>query len=169
MSTEFEAFAITLPDDERDALLASIPMLIAMVAGADENFQQDELVAAVDSLLAAAEQLGEQFRYSPAAQQEFDTLARHVRGEVQRDDFGRLMLLRSAVRKMPPELRDRYLSFAGRVCVNIARADGSFLGFGNPISEAEALMIRKIVAAVGLLISEAPRALIEDAIDSAGK
>ena len=166
MSTEFETFAASLPDDERDALLASIPMLIAMVAGADESFQQDEVVAAVDSLLAAAEQLGEQFRYSPAAQQEFDTLARHIRKEVDHDDFFRLMILRKAVLKMPAELRDKYLRFAGRVCVNIARAEGSFLGFGNPISEAEAVMIRRIVAAIGLLISEAPRALIDDAIDS---
>ncbi|MBI5535362.1 MAG: TerB family tellurite resistance protein [Deltaproteobacteria bacterium] len=167
MGTDLEDFASTLPEDERNALLASIPMLIAMVAGADETFQDDELVAAVDSLLAASAQLGEQFRYSEAAQQEFDTLARHVRREVDRDDFRRLMHLRTAVHKMPQALREQYLAFASRVCIDIARADGSFLWFGNPISEAEAVVVRRIVAALGLPISDDVRALIEDAIDSA--
>ena len=167
MTTDFEQFAATLPDDERDTLLASIPMLIAMVAGADDTFQDDEMAATVDSLLVTTVELGEQFRYSPAAQQEFDTLARHVRKEVDRDDFRRLMILRAAVSKMPQGLRDRYLAFAGAVCIGIARAEGSFLWFGNPISEAEAIVIRKIVAALGLPISDDARALIEDAIDSA--
>lgn len=167
MPTDFEQFASTLPEEERNTLLASIPMLIAMVAGADDTFQDDELSATVDSLIATTAELGEQFRYSPAAQQEFDTLARHIRKEVDRNDFGRLMVLRAAVRKMPPGLRARYLAFASRVCIDIARADGSFLWFGNPISEAEAVMIRRIVAALGLPIAEDARALIEDAIDSA--
>jgi hypothetical protein len=166
MHTEFESFAVGLPPEERDVLLASVPMLIAMVAGADEIFQEGELTAAVDALLESVGTLGDQFRHSPAAEQEFDTLARHVRREVDRNDYARLITLRGVVHKMPPSLADRYRRFVGRVVVNIAEADGAFLWFGNPISEAEALMIRRIVAALGVPIPEHARALIEDAIDN---
>jgi hypothetical protein len=165
MQTEFEAFAASLPTEERDVLLASVPMLIAMVAGADETFQEGELVAAVDALLESVGTLGDQFRHAPAAEQEFDTLARHVRREIDRNDDSRLITLRNAVRKMPSPLADRYRRFVGRVVVNIAEADGGFLWFGNPISEAEAIMIRRIVAALDVPIPEHARALMDDAID----
>jgi hypothetical protein len=166
METEFEAFAASLQADERDVLLASIPMLIAMVAGADETFQEGELLAAVDALLESEGTLGEQFRHSAAAEQEFETLARHVRHEVDRNDYPRLVTLRGVVRKMPANLAARYRRFVGKVVVNIAAADGSFFWFGNPISEEEAIMIRRIVAALDVPIPEYARALIHNAIDS---
>lgn len=166
MPTEFETFAASLPPEESDVLLASIPMLIAMVAGADETFQEGELVAAVDALLESVGTLGDQFRHSPAAEQEFETLARHVRREVDRNDWGRLIALRGIVQKMPRCLADRYLRFVGTVVVNIAVADGAFLWFGNPISEAEAIVIRRIVAALGVPIAEHARALMDSAIEA---
>lgn len=147
---DYELYADSLPEDERDALLGSIPLIIAMVAGADRQFQEEEVSAAIDQLLATVHVLGPEFRYSGPAQREFDVIARRVRHELHDDPSPRLVLLRSAVRKMPPALRERYQQFVERTCVAIATASGGFLGFGNPISEQEAIAMRKISAALDL-------------------
>lgn len=150
MPGDYELFADSLPEDERDTLLGSIPLIIAMVAGADRQFQEEEVGAAIDQLLATVKELGPEFRYSGPAQREFDVISRRVRHEIDDDMSPRLVLLRSAVRKMPPDLRERYKHFVEQTCVAIATASGGFLGFGNPISEQEAIAMRKIAAALDL-------------------
>jgi len=160
---DYELFADSLPDEERDALLGSIPVIIAMIAGADQQFQEEEVGAAIDQLLATVTALGPEFRYSGPAQREFDVISRRVRHELHDDLSPRLVLLRSAVRKMPPELRERYKHFVEQTCVSIATASGGFLGFGNPISEQEAIAMRKIAAALELSFPPNVQRLLDSA------
>ena len=163
MPGAYEAFADSLPNEERDALLGSIPLIIAAVAGADRQFQDEEVTAAIDQLLATVEILGPEFRYSGPAQREFDVIAQRVRHELHDDLSEKLVVLRTVVRKMPDDLRHRYQDFVQRTCVAIATAAGGFLGFGNPISEQEAIALRKLAAALDLTYPAHIRRLIASA------
>ena len=147
--TPFREFTATLDPADQDVLHASIPLLIAMVVGADHEFDARERGAVVDELLAATHELGEEFRWSPAAQAEFDTLSKKAR-EGDPDFAERLSELRRVVLLLPEELRERYREFVKGMCLRLAAASGGFLGFGDPISEDEKVVLRRVVSALGI-------------------
>jgi hypothetical protein len=147
--TTFVEHASTLPPEDRDTLLGSIPLLIAVVVGADREFDEVEMGAAVDELLSTVTTLGDEFRHSEAAEREFDRLSARAR-EGEPELAGRLAELGRVVGELPVELRDRYRAFVKSMCLRLASASGGFFGFVDPISEDEKIMLHKIVAALGI-------------------
>lgn len=160
--TTFAEFAETLTDDERDTLYASIPMIIAMVVGADGEFDEIEVGAAVDAMFEAGEKLGPEFHWSSSAQAAFERISPMARDPKEAGFHGRLLSLRDVLRQMPAELRKRYEDFVVDMAVRLAAASGGFLWFGRPISEEEKIALRKIVIALGIKIeNEALREFLE--------
>lgn len=154
MSAELERYALALPDADRQVLLSSIPLLIAMVVGADREFDELEMDAAVTALLQTAEQLGQAFRWSPEAQAEFDKLCRTARDEGTMYFYQRLRALHDVVEVMPPLLADEYKAFVREMCLALAEASGGFLWFGDRISDEERVALHKIALALGLSFGE---------------
>lgn len=150
----FHQFADTLPEDERNALFASVPMLVAMVVGADGEFDDEEMLAVVDSLIAAAEVLGDEFRWTEPAKNEFDKICQTVREGGVENATARLMTLGQVVRKMPDDLRAKYQEFISAMCMHLAESSGGFLFFVDSVSEEEKIALRKIIAALGLKITD---------------
>jgi hypothetical protein len=149
MST-FAEFAASLDDEHRAAFLGSVPMLIAMVVGADREFDALEMEAAVDVLIAAEKELGVEFRHSPEARSAFDRLSATAR---EGDPFffaAQLSRLGAVVRELPEDLRERYRTFVRDMCLHLAKASGGFLWFGEAINEDEKVALRKIAAAIGV-------------------
>lgn len=160
--TTFAEFAETLTDEERDTLYASIPMIIAMVVGADGEFDAIEVGAAVDAMFEAGEKLGPEFHWSSSAQAAFERISPDARNPKDAGFHGRLLQLRDVVRQMPPELRKRYEGFVLEMAVRLAAASGGFLWFGRPISEEEKIALRRIVIALGINVeNEALREFLE--------
>jgi len=100
----FDDFAAKLPEQERDVLYASVPLLIAVVVGADGTFDPLEIRKAADALIASVEELGHEFRHSEAAEQSFDRVATRANNGVPglKD---RLQDLAAVVDKMPLPLK----------------------------------------------------------------
>ena len=71
----FAEFAKGLSEEDRDTLFASIPMIIAMLVGADGEFDAIEVGAAVDEMFAAGAVLGEEFHWSSSAQAAFERIS----------------------------------------------------------------------------------------------
>jgi len=160
--TTFAEFAETLSDEERDTLYASIPMIIAMVVGADGEFDAIEVGAAVDAMFDAGEKLGSEFHWSSSAQAAFERISPMARDPKEAGFHGRLLQLRDVLRQMPAELRKRYEDFVVDMAVRLAAASGGFLWFGRPISEEEKIALRKIVIALGIKIeNEALREFLD--------
>lgn len=158
----FAEFAATLSDEERDTLFASIPMIIAMVVGADGEFDMIEVGAAVDEMFRAGEELGPEFHWSTSAQGAFERISPMARDRKEANFHGRLLQLRDVLRDAPPELRKRYHDFVLGMAVRLAAASGGFLWFGRPISEEELIALRKIVIALGIRVEdERLRALLD--------
>lgn len=158
----FAEFAETLSDEERDTLFASIPMIIAMIVGADGEFDAIEVGAAVDEMFAAGAILGEEFHWSKYAQAAFERISPLARNQKEAGFHAYLLNLRDVLRKLPPELRSRYDEFVLGMAVRLAAASGGFLWFGRAISESEKIMLRRIVIALGLNVQdEALRELLE--------
>lgn len=148
----FAEFAEPLAEDERDTLFASIPMIIAMVAGADGEFDELEVGAAVDAMFEAGETLGEEFHWSASAQAAFERISPMARNPGDAGFHGRLLQLRDVLRQMPADLRKKYNDFVLGMALKIAMASGGFLWFGRPISEAEKVALRKIIIALDIKI-----------------
>lgn len=155
MTTRFEAFAETLSERERDALLATVPMLIARIVGADGAFDAAEMDAAVDELIAGAETLGPAFRRSDAAEAAFARIGEMVEHPDRLEFHGHLMVLRDAVRAMPEDMAREFRAFVLRLSLHLAGASGSFLGLGNPINDDERAAIARIVHALEIPIEDA--------------
>lgn len=177
MAEPFADFIARLSPEARTSLLSSIPMLIAAVVGADKVFsgpddlpedagplsilatmfglasEENEMSAAANALADASETLGKDFRTSTEAQAEFDRLAATARAGGPADFDDKLSYLGEIVTAMPPDLATVYRAFVARMCVSLAMASGGGL-FTNPISEVEAAVIRKIVSALGLQITD---------------
>jgi tellurite resistance protein len=153
-SCPFFEFSKTLDDDQRDALFSSVPMLVAMVVGADGEFDDYEMEATVDALLAAAEVLGDEFRWSEAAKREFDHITKSVREGGVENATGRLSRLGQVVRLLPDDLRHRYQDFITAMVMHLAESSGGFLFFIDSVSEEEKIALRKIVVALGLKITD---------------
>lgn len=173
----FGEFIERLSPEARTALLSSIPMLIAAVVGADHEFtgpeeqaehtgplgllammfglssEENEMSAAATALSDASTELGEDFRTSPEAQQEFDHLAKTARAGGPEDFDEKLTFLGEIVAAMPPELSTPYRAFVAKMCVSLAMASGGGL-FTNPISDVEAAVIRKIITSLQLSITD---------------
>lgn len=156
MTTRFEQFAETLPERERDALLATVPMLIARIVGADGTFDAAEMDAAVDELIAGSEVLGPAFRRSEAAEAAFARIGEMVEHPDRLEFHGHLMLLRDAVNKMPDDMAQAFRAFVLHLALHLAGASGSFLGLGNPINDDERAAITRIVRALEIPV-ENPR------------
>lgn len=147
----FDGFIATLDAEGREALLGSIPLLIAMVAGADRTFDEREMEAAVDALIAAERELGVAFRREPEAQAAFDHLSRDAREGDRLDLAGRLSRLSAVVRQMPDDLRRRYQAFVHDLCVHLAQASGQgFFWFQHAVSPEEKVVLRRIAIALGV-------------------
>lgn len=151
----FAEFASRLDDDHRAAFLGSIPVLIAMVVGADRLFDELEMDAAVDALIAAEQTLGPEFRHSPEAQASFDRLSLNAREGDALFFAGQLARLGAVVRELSPELSERYRSFVHDMCLHLAEASGGFLWFGEAISDDEKVALHRIAAALGVHFPEA--------------
>jgi hypothetical protein len=150
----FAGFADLLDEEHRAAFLGSIPLLIAMVVGADEVFDELEMEAAVDALITAEQALGPEFRQSPEAQAAFDRLSANAR---ERDPLffaSQLSRLGAVVRELPPELAAPYRAFIHDMCLHLAKASGGFFWFGSAISEEEKVTLRRIAAAIGVRFPE---------------
>jgi len=152
--TTFAEFGDTLTAEERDALFGSIPMIIAMVVGADGEFDAIEMDETIEVLFEAGKQLGEEFHWSEVAQESFDRLCEMARDPQTAGFHGRLLQLRDVLRQAPPELRARYHEFVLRMTLRLASASGGFLGFGRPISEEEKIALRKIVIALEIPVED---------------
>ena len=148
----FDDFIATLDAEGREALLGSIPLLIAMVAGADRTFDEAEMEAAVDALIAAERELGVAFRREPEAQAAFDHLSKDAREGDRLDLAGRLARLSAVVRQMPDGLRGRYQAFVHDLCVHLAQASGGegFFWFRHAVSPEEKVVLRRIAIALGV-------------------
>lgn len=177
MAEPFVEFVARLSPEARTSLLSSIPMLIAAVVGADKVFsgpddfeegvgplgilaaffgldsEENEMSAAANALSDATEVLGPEFRSSPEAQAEFDRLAATARAGGPEGFDDKLAYLGEIVAAMPPELSSTYRAFVAKMCVSLAMASGGGL-FTSPISAEEAAVIRKIVAALRLEITD---------------
>lgn len=154
MTTRFEAFAETLSDRERDALLATVPMLIARIAGADGTFDAAEMDAAVDELIAGAETLGPAFRRSAAAEEAFARIGEMVEHPDKLEFHGHLMLLRDVVHAMPDDMAAEFKRFVLHLALHLAGASGSYFGFGNPINDDERAAIVRIVHALEIPVDD---------------
>ncbi|MBI2394758.1 MAG: hypothetical protein HYV09_34635 [Deltaproteobacteria bacterium] len=160
--TTFAEFAETLSDDDRDTLFASVPMIIALVVGADGEFDVIEVGAAVDEMFRAGDELGPDFHWSSSAQAAFERISPMARERQATNFHGRLLQLRDVLRQAPPDLRKRYHDFVLGMAVRLAAASGGFLWFGRPISEEETIALRRIVIALGIQVEdERLRALLE--------
>lgn len=177
MAEPFVDFIARLSPEARTSLLSSIPMLIAAVVGADKVFsgpdefeegvgplgilaavfgldsEENEMSAAANALSDATEVLGADFRSSPEAQAEFDKLAATARAGGPEDFDEKLSFLGEIVGAMPPDLATVYRGFVAKMCVALAMASGGGL-FTSPISAVEAEVIRKIVGALDLPITD---------------
>lgn len=150
--TTFAEFAETITEDERDTLFASIPMIIAMVVGADGEFDELEVGQAVDEMFEAGEKLGTEFHWSSSAQAAFERISPMARNPGEAGFHGRLLNLRDVLRKMPVDLRKQYEDFVLGMSLRLAAASGGFLWFGRPISEEEKIALRKIIIALGIKV-----------------
>lgn len=158
----FAEFAKGLSEEDRDTLFASIPMIIAMLVGADGEFDAIEVGAAVDEMFAAGAVLGEEFHWSSSAQAAFERISPMARNQREAGFHGYLLALRDVLRQMPTELREKYQDFVLGMAVRLAAASGGFLWFGRPISEEEKIMLRRIVIALEMNVQdEALRELLE--------
>lgn len=152
--TSFADFAAALNDEHREAFLGSIPVLIAMVVGADHEFDEAEMMAAVDALIAAEQALGPEFRHSPEAEASFALLSKNAREGDALSFAGKLSRLGAVVRELPEPLRRQYQDFVHAMCLHLAEASGGFLWFSSAISEEERVALHKIAAAIGIRFDE---------------
>lgn len=130
-------YAESLPEEERDLLLSSVPFLISLCVGADRQFDQLEVEAAVDSLLEATKVLGDAFRYSPAAERAFDVISARADEGWSVEAGKRLTALGAVVRAMPPDVQQPYHEFVTKMCLHLVESSGTLLWFGKRISEEE--------------------------------
>lgn len=154
MTTRFEKFAEGLSDRERETLFATVPVLIAWIGGADGVFDGAELDAAIDELIAGSNVLGPAFRHSMSAEEAFAQIPEMVRAPDKLEFHGHLMRLRDIVRAMPDELAEDFRAFVLHLALHIARASGSFLGFGDPINDDERMVITRIVHALEIPVRD---------------
>lgn len=155
--TALEEAAAALPDEQRDALFSAIPTLIAAVAGADREFDDAEMLAVVDELLASETELGASFRHSPAAEAAFDVLSKRAREGDKLELASALARMRPALHALPAEQADVFRRFVKRMAVHIASASGGFFGFGDPISEEEHAVLHRLVIALDLPLDDDER------------
>lgn len=154
MPTRFEDFAETLPPRERDALYATVPMLIARIGGADGSFDGAEMMAGVDELIAAHDTLGRAFRHSPAAEEAFARITEMAANPDPLEFHGHLMLVRDALRAMPDELAGEFRAFVLRLALHLAGASGSFLGITDPIDDDERAALARVVRALEIPVDD---------------
>jgi hypothetical protein len=150
MTPNLSTYVASLDDEDRDTLLASIPLRIARVVGADLEFDELEMDAASTVLIETTEKLGPEFRWSAAAEAEFDKLCATARDAGPEYFAARLGALGDIVRSMPPSAGAQYRQFVKEMCLRLAAASGRVLWFGAAINESEKLALRKIAAALGI-------------------
>lgn len=155
--TPLEEATNALPDDQRDALFGAVPTLIAAVAGADRVFDDAEMLAVVDELLASETELGASFRHSPAAEAAFDVLSKRAREGDKLELASALARIRPGLNALPTEHAETFRKFVKRMALHIASASGGFLGFGDPISEDEHAVLHRLVIALDLTLDDDER------------
>lgn len=122
--TDFERFADTLAGRERAVFLGSVPFFLALVGGADGEYDLPEMDASAEVLLATVDTLGPAFRRSPEAEEAFAAMRTWVHEPDKLEFHGRLMTLRDVLQTMPGELADAYRAFVRDACLRVATASG---------------------------------------------
>lgn len=140
-------WAAGLPEGERDVLYASIAALLASVVHADGKFDRLERIE-VDWIMnfAVPAQLGDSFRFSPAAEAAYQALGDAAAGldEAHLGEFGRI------VARLPAALGRHYRRFVASVCRSAAESPGALPRFGTTVSPAASAALDRIGAALGL-------------------
>ncbi len=146
-----DQFAASLPAAERELLHASIPLLLDLVVQVDGQFDRLERIE-VDWVMnfEVPAQLGEAFRFSPAAERAYSVLVANLPREAESPAEVWLESLGRIVASMPPGLAGHYRRFVGSVCRSTAESSGGLLWFGSPTSEQERAVLEQIDAALGL-------------------
>ncbi len=140
-------WAAGLPQGERDVLYASISALLGMVVHADGKFDRLERIE-VDWIMnfAVPAQLGDSFRFSPAAEAAYQGLGDMASGldEARLGELGRI------VAGLPAAIGRHYRRFVASVCRSAAESPGALPRFGTTVSPAASAALDRIGAALGL-------------------
>ncbi len=143
--TDFERFADTLAGRERAVFLGSVPFFLALVGGADGEYDLPEMDASAEVLLATVDTLGPAFRRSPEAEEAFAAMRTWVHEPDKLEFHGRLMTLRDVLQTMPGELADAYRAFVRDACLRVATASGGWI---RRVSDEERAVLRRVVVAL---------------------
>lgn len=139
-------FAEHLSPRAYQTLAASVPLLLAAVVGPDRELDELEMGTAVDVLLAATTELGEEFRWSETSQAELERL----RAEGPAEIWNRLRTLRDVIDAMPDDLGNRVRDFLSALCVGLTESSGGFFFHGESIGPAETMRLKKVVSTLDL-------------------
>lgn len=156
---DFENCLGQLSPSHRAALQRSVAMLLRQVVHADgrlDRLERIELDWTLNFELPAA--LGDAFRFSPEAEREYQALMEGAAMPDERPFETKLAELSEVVAALPPQLRDRYTSFAMRVCVDAAESSGRWLLLGKRVDDREKAVLDRIAGALGLSVSATMRA-----------
>jgi hypothetical protein len=150
-STDFDEFIAGLASDERDLFEASIAMLLGAVVRSDGKLDRLERIELDWRLnFEVPSQLGDAFRFTPAAEREIRALFDGERPADRRPFDTRLRQLGEIVRRLPAPLRERYGNFVARACRDAAEASGDWLWFGTKVGEREKQVLDRIADVLAL-------------------
>jgi hypothetical protein len=150
MSDALVAYAESLPPEERDLLLSSVPFLISLCVGADQLFDQREVEAAADVLIDSTGVLGDAFRHSAAAEGAFDVIAARAEAGWTSDAEARLEALGAVVRKMPSDVQRPYHAFVEKMCLHLVESSREHVFWGKKISAEEKKVLQHIALRLGV-------------------
>lgn len=150
-SRAFDPFLAELSPAERADFEASVALLLGAVVRADgklDRLEQIEIDWTMNFAVPSA--LGDAFRFSEAATREYEAVLAG-RAEVAGPAFERRLAgLGAIVRRLPAELRERYINFVVAMCREAAEASGGWLWFGSKVGAEEKLVLDRIAASLGL-------------------
>ena len=150
-SDAFDAFLEQLPERERATFQASIAMLLAEVVNADGEFDRLERIELDWRMnFEVPSMLGDAFRFSEAAEREYQALLDGTPPADPRPFDERLRELGTIVARLPEPLRDRYRAFVIDACRAAAEASGGWLWFGTKVCEEEKQVLDRVSAVLGL-------------------
>jgi hypothetical protein len=149
--TAFDGFIAELPAGERETFQASIAMLLAAVVRADGRFDRLERVELDWRMnFEVPSELGDAFRFSGAAEREYQALLDGAPRADRRPFEERLRELGRIVARLPTPLRQRYGSFVIHACQSAAEASGTCLWFGTKVGDDEKRVLDRMTAVLGL-------------------
>jgi hypothetical protein len=149
--TAFDEFIGTLSTDDRELFESSIALLLGAVVRSDGKFDRLERVELDWRLnFEVPRELGDAFRFTPAAEREIRALFDGDRSATRRSFDARLRQLGEIVRRLPAPLRERYGKFVTHACRDAAESSGDWLWFGTKVGEEEKRVLDRIAAVLEL-------------------